>query len=80
MDGNQLTQRDLDDINRRFDAMDDVLQRIEKKQDYTNGRVGALERTNIYVRGFIGALTVVIGIPAIIGTVLGVVLALKNIF
>lgn len=75
---NALTERDLENINRRFDEIDEGIKRIEGKQDYTNGRVNALERTNIYVRGFIGALAFVIGLPAVIGTVLGVIIALQQ--
>ena len=74
-----LNERDLENINRRFDELEAVLQRIESKQDHTNGRVTSLERTNIYMRGFIGALTFVLGIPAVIGTILGVILAFKAV-
>ena len=80
MEHDPLTQRDLDAINARFDAMASTLERIEHKQDYTNGRVGALERTNIYVRGFMGAIAVVVGIPAIVGSILAVVLGLQKLF
>lgn len=79
-DDHSLNERDLTNIERRFDELDAALKRIEGKQDYTNGRVTALERTNIYVRGFIGALAVVVGLPAIIGTILGVVIAFKTLF
>lgn len=74
-----INYRDLENISRRFDEVHEILERIERKQDYTNGRVNALERTNIYVKGFIGALAFVIGLPALIGTVLGVLVALQQL-
>ena len=75
-----LDQRDLDGINARFDEIKETLTRIEHKQDYTNGRVMGLEKTHIYFRGFMGALAFVLGLPAIIGTIIGVTFAIKEYF
>ena len=80
MPDNPLIQRDLDAINREFEEIRTTLGRIESKQDYTNGRVTALERSNIYVRGFMGALGLVVSIPALIGTVLGAYIIIRQVF
>lgn len=75
-----LTQRDLLYINQRFDNLEAGIANISSKQDYTNGRVTALERTNIYFRGFGAALAFIVGLPALVGTILGVVIGFKTLF
>ena len=67
-----LNQRDLVTIQ-------DSLKRIEALQRDTNGRVTVLERNNIYMRGFLAAVGVVFGLPAILGTFFGVVLMFREI-
>ena len=67
-----LNQRDLVTIQ-------DSLKRIESLQRDTNGRVTVLERNNIYMRGFLAAVGVVLGLPAILGTFFGVVLMFREI-
>lgn len=67
-----LNQRDLG-------AVYNILRRIEDKQDQTNGRVTVLERNNIYMRGFLAAVGVVFGLPAVLGTFFGVVLMFREI-
>ena len=67
-----LNQRDLVTIQ-------DSLKRIEALQRDTNGRVTVLERNNIYMRGFLAAVGVVLGLPAILGTFFGVVLMFREI-
>ena len=67
-----LNQRDLVSIQ-------NTLNRIEAYQRDTNGRVTVLERNNIYMRGFLAAVGVVFGLPAILGTFLGVILMVRNI-
>ena len=67
-----LNQRDLG-------AVYNILRRIEDKQDKTNGRVTVLERNNIYMRGFLAAVGVVFGLPAVLGTFFGVVLMFREI-
>ena len=67
-----LNQRDLVTIQ-------DSLKRIEALQRDTNGRVTVLERNNIYMRGFLAAVGVVFGLPAVLGTFFGVVLMFREI-
>ena len=80
MSENPLDQRDLDSINKQFDAVIEALHEIRAQTTRTNGRVTQLERTNIYIRGFIAALGFVISVPAIIGTVVGAIIAIQRFF
>ena len=67
-----INQRDLVHIQ-------NALGRIEALQSITNGRITVLERNNIYMRGFLGAVGLMVGLPAIVGTILGVFLMIKQI-
>ena len=72
MPDEQLNQRDLDFLH-------EALTRIEHKQDLTNGRVTSLERTNIYIRGFMAGLAIIFALPATAGTIIGLILAFNKL-
>lgn len=67
-----LNKRDLDFVH-------EALERIERKQDLTNGRVTSLERTNIYIRGFMAGLALIFAVPATAGTIIGLILAFNKL-
>ena len=67
-----INQRDLVHIQ-------NALARIETLQSITNGRITVLERNNIYMRGFLAALGLLVGLPAIVGTILGVFIMVKGL-
>ena len=67
-----INQRDLVHIQ-------NALGRIEALQSITNGRITVLERNNIYMRGFLGAVGLMVGLPAIVGTILGVFIMVKGL-
>ena len=72
MPDEQLNKRDLDFVH-------EALVRIEGKVDRTNGRVTNLERTNIYIRGFMAAIGVVFGLPALLGTGIGLIILVREL-
>ena len=65
-----INQRDLEDISRS-------LGRIEAKQDQTNGRVRDLELRVAWLWGAMAALGFILGLPAVVGAVVGLVLLLR---
>ncbi len=75
MDNNEsINHRDIDAIQREITEIKGDVKEI---RDGVGNRLSRLERDNIYVRGFLGALGVVIGVPALVGSGLGAVWFLK---
>jgi hypothetical protein len=51
---------------------------VHNKQDVTNGRVGRLEIRNAWLSGALAALGFVLGLPAVIGSILGVIMLARG--
>lgn len=81
-------QRNLDtygDLRVRFERLQNtadstarIAESIRQRQDITNGRVSRLELRNAWLSGALGALGLVLGLPAVVGSIIGVIVLLRQ--
>lgn len=65
----------VDQMERRImERMDEILDQVRT----TNGRVTKLELRDAWTRGVLAALTGMLGLPAVVGSILGVLYAVRN--
>lgn len=77
MESNEyLNNRDLESIHRE---LTELKQEVREMREAQGDSIDRLQRDNIYVRGFLGALLFFLGIPAVVSSAVGAWWLLKLI-
>lgn len=78
MTDREILQR-FDALEEKLDAMGHTLKEVAANQRVTNGRVRENEIRHATMRGWFQALGLVMALPATAGSLLGIVLLLRNL-
>lgn len=65
-------------VEEKMDELSIDIKEVKSLQRTTNGRVGRLELRNAWLSGAMAAIGVILGMPAIVGTVLGIVVLIRE--
>jgi len=66
------------EVREGFRDLQAAITAVHTKQDQTNGRVSRLEIRNAWLSGALAALGFVLGLPAVIGSILGVIVLARG--
>lgn len=65
-------------VEEKIDSLATGINDVKELQRTTNGRVSKLELRNAWMSGAMAALGIILGMPAVVGTVLGIIILIRE--